>query len=407
MASRITLRRAAAMVAAVGCALLVGATSTALAASHQVVRTRVVYQRQGLVVLRIEAPAATRAIDVAWGDMRTATVTRSCAQHASHSVLLVSHGYANPGVYRVRVSLLHVGCGRQRNASATATISLAARFRSALSRRAAEVPNSADQWVSFNQPYALSDEQYVVGQGSSQDGGCRFPTAPLSIAGTSSPGTAIQQDEVSIDASTCTDIVASGSPPPSDVSPSPVTSSPSSSGASATPTTAPASPPGLPPLAKQKVGKGGPLAHTAAVWESAGYMHSWYQDPVGIVVNDVFDYVQWRWNGGCVTEAVPGGNSATWSWLSGDGWYVEDNGGTYSYQDCTAAETTSYLEFENGIFCAGQAVNDWFWPNYSVGLYNGGLQGYASYGDSGAACVDLLSYHDQLVLTEKQVFIHN
>jgi hypothetical protein len=353
--------------------------------------------RGGAAILRIVAPGDARQVRVSWGDRGTTTVTRVCAIAArAPAALVVPHRFAGSGTYRITARLTRVGCGSA-ELSTPQSASVFARVAAGTRAHSATVAlPPAQRWVSFNESYALGTPSYQMIQGSrTPDGGCSFGTTSMSMAPPASVPAALEEDEVSVDAPDCAAVMEVGSPPASAISATPPAGS---SSASAAAQVLPASP------SVAHAARTDPVAHAAAVYESAGYWHGWFQDPAGIHVNDVYDHVHWRWNGGCTTETAPGGNDASWSWFP-DGWFVNDNAGTGYARYCYNADTSTYMQFENPVFCALTDTYTSYWPNHVDGYYNGSLGGGTAWSDSGL-CTGLLGFHGQLVYTEEGVYIH-
>jgi hypothetical protein len=162
------------------------------------------------------------------------------------------------------------------------------------------------------------------------------------------------------------------------------------------------------------------MAQPATVWESAGYWNSWYTDPAHINVAGEHDFVHWRWNGGCVTEAVPGGtsgqpgsNSTSQNWYWQTTWGENSTHSTFG-QSCFSAYSQQNTLLENQFFCSaisgGSEGPTWvhFGNSYVSGRYNGGLVGQDGYSPQlTGGCTNLLVYNSQLKFTENGVFIHN
>lgn len=355
-------------------------------------------QGSGVGILHILAPGSSRKVRVAWGDGRTTIVTRWCAKSSrSRSTLVVPHRYVASGRYRITARLTRVGCHAMRATALRSRVLLARVAGPGPAAHSAAVSaSSADQWVSFGQSYPLAAPTYQMVQGSVKaDGSCALPTVPLSLAQPKSVPAALEEDEISVDPSRCEALMEIGSPPATAIVAPPGPGSTSGT-AVAVPSSTTAS--------AARATSTGPIAHAAAVWESAGYWHTWYHDPANIHVNDVWDYVHWRWNGGCTTETAPGGNYASWSYFP-DGWFVSYNGGTYFSRDCNHADTSTYIQFENAVFCALTDTYTVYDPNHVDGYYNGSLGGGTYHSDTGL-CTGLLTFQAQLVYTENKVYIH-
>src|SRR5262249_32755328 len=127
-------------------------------------------------------------------------------------------------------------------------------------------------------------------------GGCA-----LNLSASLAPGAGVTRvDEVSFSPSLCQSQVAvtAGTGAAAE------TAEPSNTDASASGSVASPLDPGAPVPA-------GAIVSTLNV-HSAGYMKSWYQDPVGLVVNSVQNGTDWHWTGGCVVAPVSGSYRYTW-----------------------------------------------------------------------------------------------
>ena len=138
---------------------------------------------------------------------------------------------------------------------------------------------------------------------------------------------------------------------------------------------------------------GQPLTTT----ESAGYLKTWWVDPLGLVVNSVKDSTTWKWKsmGHCVTGILGGYNL---TWLSGSGWGLLSNSWNNSY-NCTQTTSASTVLFDNPVFCFGITTYAYYNPNKVNGRQNGDLVGTWNDSVYGSACVYLLSFRMQLQRT--------
>ena len=126
---------------------------------------------------------------------------------------------------------------------------------------------------------------------------------------------------------------------------------------------------------------------------SAGYMKSWFQDPVHITVNSVQNSTDWRWNGSCVVAPVYGSYHYTWF----AGWVKKDNN-WQNYYTCTQSTSSSYVHFHDGAFCAFTDTEVYYNRNTVHGKYNGYLTGNVHWSKTGH-CSGLLSFHYSLKRT--------
>ena len=115
--------------------------------------------------------------------------------------------------------------------------------------------------------------------------------------------------------------------------------------------------------------------------QSSGYFRTWMEDPVGLDLNSVTNYLTWSWDGFVVYN--PWGGYQLW-WLSGDGWYpLTDCSGCFSFRGPYwngwgfEEQTTILYSIDNWLWGF-----DWtYWnPNLVVGGPQGQLYGYYSGG---------------------------
>ena len=130
-------------------------------------------------------------------------------------------------------------------------------------------------------------------------------------------------------------------------------------------------------------------AAAAAATHSAGYMKSWYQDPVTLVVNSVQNATDWNWDGTCVVAPVSG--SYSYYWFGPSGWVLQANNWQNVY-NCTQSTSSSYVHYHNGVFCALIATDTYYNRNTVNGKFNGTLAGSVSALKAGG-CIRLLSFH--------------
>jgi hypothetical protein len=182
---------------------------------------------------------------------------------------------------------------------------------------------------------------------------------------TGSKGTPItEQVEIAFDPATCRSLVVTGRPGASAGAQNPSgggSLSSSSSGGNPAPTTT-----------------GDPSA----------YVHTWFQDPFGIHVNDVWEEIAWNPAYGCADYYR--WSAKNWlQWYSQDGWYVNYNHSGFS-PTCYSVEAASSVNFRNTFFCLA-TDNTYYSPTRIDGYANGGW--YASwYWSKDGACSGLLSF---------------
>lgn len=128
---------------------------------------------------------------------------------------------------------------------------------------------------------------------------------------------------------------------------------------------------------------------------------NWQEDPVGINVNFIRDWVTWSWNGSCVT-AIWGAGHHT-EVYEPTGW-AKDVHNAWNTQDCNAATKQSYVKFSGGQYfpaCFGSKVTTYYNTNIVQGYKNGTAGFYVSKVTGGAPCYTLLhweSAHGNIVV---------
>ena len=132
--------------------------------------------------------------------------------------------------------------------------------------------------------------------------------------------------------------------------------------------------------------------------QSAGYLKTWWIDPVGITVNSVQDSTTWKWRGTghCVT-GISGGYVLTW--FRPSGWRLLSNSWNNSY-NCTETTSASTVLYDNPVFCAFVTAYASYHPNMVNGRQNGDLVGTWNDRVYGSACVNLRRFRMQLKRTQ-------
>ena len=136
-------------------------------------------------------------------------------------------------------------------------------------------------------------------------------------------------------------------------------------------------------------------AAAATGTHSAGYLKSYYHDPLHLTVNEVKNTVDWWWNGTCVYGTVYLGGY--YNWLGLTGWSLESQNWQYD-AECLQAYSSSYAHYENPIFCAGQTTHTYYDRNTVWGLFDRWLYGQWNAYKSGG-CNWLLHFHHSLTRT--------
>lgn len=117
---------------------------------------------------------------------------------------------------------------------------------------------------------------------------------------------------------------------------------------------------------------------------SAGFMQSWFYDPLGLTVNSVKNSVDWYWNGTQIVNFVTCG----WEyfWLSQTSWALQENDAYCAINltpNPTSGDSSSFVHYKNGVFCLGFDTHTWYDRNTARGDQVGTLWGFASWRWSG------------------------
>jgi hypothetical protein len=141
-----------------------------------------------------------------------------------------------------------------------------------------------------------------------------------------------------------------------------------------------------------------PLNEPLTTTQSAGYLKTWWTDPVHITVNSVQDSTTWKWSGtGHCVKGISGGYVLTW--FRPSGWRLLSNSWNNSY-NCTETTTASRVLYKNSVFCAFDPTYALYNPNMVNGRQNGDLVGTWNDRVYGSVCVHLLRSHWQLKRTQ-------
>jgi hypothetical protein len=245
-------------------------------------------------------------------------------------------------------------------------------------------------WVDLPQQaneHALSGSHRDTIRGTrSGNGDCLFKIGLKLAKGQA----AVEAREIARNDSTCQEVVEIGTPDPADVhAQSPASPDQATKG----------------DRVHVQVRPGGPSPDRSAgrrpqarrwIEESAGYMHTWWVDPIGLVVNEVYNDVDWYWDGWCNDGFAWSGYYYTW--LTASGWQLRDNN-WYWDSWCDYTLSSSYVHFKNPYFCAFFDTDAYYNRNEAYGWYDGYLTGYVYSWVSGSVCRYLLSGRYQLVRT--------
>lgn len=228
---------------------------------------------------------------------------------------------------------------------------------------------AGEGWVTFSLPIgvdvALTQQHLIQGHPRGLD--CVFSSdtiAPPGFAGE-------EEDEVAFNPNTCQAVVATGPIQATDVS-----------------TDAPT------PNSAQTAG---PVPYSVCnCIESAGFVKTWWTDPVDITVTSLRDDVDWITYQGCNQYYDPV-HKQTYFWESGWSSDYQDN---YTHMSCGAAISNSDALMENGVFpaCAADFETAYTHYNYNheaVGKGNGSFEQATNDWASSSfdVCWRLLSWH--------------
>lgn len=130
----------------------------------------------------------------------------------------------------------------------------------------------------------------------------------------------------------------------------------------------------------------------AATYSGSGYERAWFEDVVGLELNEVKSNISFSYNGSCVTSAS---GSGYWWWRSGTGWESPTNRGSWISTSCNNSKVWSQADYRNTGFCWPYTSNTHFRGVTVQGRYNGYLYGWV---DNWwwNACLPF-SFHSQLV----------
>jgi len=135
-----------------------------------------------------------------------------------------------------------------------------------------------------------------------------------------------------------------------------------------------------------------------ATVQSAGFLKTWWIDPINITVNSVQNSTTWRWSGtGTCVTGILGGQSLTW--FTGSGWFLASDSWQNTF-NCSATTSASTVHYQNNIFCAFFTTFAQYNPNKVNGLQNGTLVGTWNDSVFGNVCVNLLRFRMQLTRTQ-------
>lgn len=121
-------------------------------------------------------------------------------------------------------------------------------------------------------------------------------------------------------------------------------------------------------------------------------IHSWFQDPLGLHVNDLTNEVQWTPSGSCASS---GRTYASWyaQWLGATGWYLAANTFQPSFT-CAGVISKSVTTFFNTAFCSGLLTTTTYNPQMVEGFANGTYTWSVTWAKTGPCSLLLGFYHE-------------
>lgn len=135
-----------------------------------------------------------------------------------------------------------------------------------------------------------------------------------------------------------------------------------------------------------------PYKDTSRTYTAAACIHSWFEDPPRIHVNDLTNYVQWNPSGGCATA---GASHASYyiKYLTSTGWSVNSNKFSPSFS-CSGVVSHNETVFQNTAFCAGVFPVLTGYNQKITGRGNGTYSWSVTWAKNGL-CSGLLSFHTE------------
>lgn len=221
------------------------------------------------------------------------------------------------------------------------------------------------------------------------DDGCEFSLS--GVRGASDPSRWTRYSEISYDPSRCTSIIELTNPRQAARDETPTEDREASGGTksatrSAAPGTRSESTSQAAPLCEN------PYRDTTHTYTRDACIHSWFEDPPGIHVNDLTNEVQWNASGGC---AHAGWSAASYyaQWLGATGWRMLENSFMPSFS-CSGVTSHNETIFSNTTFCAGVFAVFTGYNQKITGLGSGGYSWNVRWAKNGV-CSGLLSFHTE------------
>ena len=135
--------------------------------------------------------------------------------------------------------------------------------------------------------------------------------------------------------------------------------------------------------------KGVATSGEAVTSTASGYNWTWWEDVVGIKVNQDRTNISWSYNGTCSSS---GSTSGEWSWNYGSGWQIVSYSGS-EYESCSYYRGTTVSHFKNTSFCAPlPTVHTYYYYVRAYGYPSGSIGGSRST-DSVDECLPLWMHY--------------
>ncbi len=128
---------------------------------------------------------------------------------------------------------------------------------------------------------------------------------------------------------------------------------------------------------------------SAAASTASGYNWTWWEDVIGIKVNQDRTNISWSFSGGCNGA---GSTSGEWYWAYGTGWEIVSYSGS-EYESCSYYRGTTVSHFRNAAFCWPlPTVHTYYYYVSAYGFADGSVAGTRST-DSVDECAPLWMHY--------------
>jgi hypothetical protein len=267
-----------------------------------------------------------------------------------------------------------------RSAVAVALVALGSIGASSASAEADPLDLTGPNVVRYDYDGPLASSARVIRSGErTASGGCRFEAKERV-----GPGRALRERELAYDPDSCSSLREVGQIPAADL-----TAMKANGAAGQTQRGAETQ------TGEKRVGGGSAqsLPQASSLGRFYGFLHSWYEDPIDLHVNDNTAGVNWPPDGTC---ALPPGDYSIHDyeleWLSETGWSLQSDLFLYG-ADCTKAYSNEVAHFKNTLFCV-----PWLdtFVSYHTNQFEGlpdasGLVTYVN--EKQGDCADLLQFN--------------